>query len=196
MKKFLSALIVLIALAATAQAAEPVRIARVPIVFQCSAPDEKTCSALETKIERAVHIPLNGYLQVAEYLPPDSCAQALNDIWSRLSADDRKAKLADAMRPLADELDADIIVCPVLLAYRQIVFPAVGWSGETFIDSYAAAQLIVYDRRTDELIDKDASRMHYDTLSGLGTASYLAATCFDQIIAQTKLRERIRAIGR
>ena len=195
MKKIFSALIVLLLMTATAHAAQPVKIARLPIIFQSTIPDEKTCAALEKRIERAIHIPLDGYLQVAEYLPPDESAKVFNEIWSRISVD-RKAKLSEAMRPLAEELDADIIICPVLLNYHQVVYDTFGWRGDSIMDSNAAFELIVYDRRTDELADKKASRMHHDTTSALGTASYLAGECLDKVIAQTKLHELIRAIGK
>ena len=206
MKKFLVPILALILLTvATTTFAEPVesetdarpvRIARVPIIFQSTVPDEKTCEALETKIERAIHIPLNGYLQVAEYLPMDNTARELNDLWQGLKVGNKKAKLADAMRPLADRLDADIIVCPVLVRYSQYVVGFSTWSGEQYIDSNAEVELIVYDRRTDDLRDKVASRMHHDTMSALGTAPYLANVCFDIVIEATKLPELIHAIGK
>lgn len=206
MKKFLVPILALILLTvATTTFAEPVesetdarpvRIARVPIIFQSTVPDEKTCEAFETKIKRAIHIPLNGYLKVAEYLPMDNTARELNDLWQGLKAGNKKAKLADAMRPLADRLDADIIVCPVLVRYSQYVVGFSTWSGEQYIDSNAEVELIVYDRRTDDLRDKVASRMHHDTMSALGTAPYLANVCFDIVIEATKLRELIHAIGK
>lgn len=208
MKKFLVPLLALIVLTiATTTFAEPaevesetdarpVRIARVPIIFQSTVPDEKTCAALETKIERAIHIPLNGYLKVAEYLPMDNTARELNDLWQDIKAGNKKAKFADAMRPLADRLDADIIVCPILVRYSQYVVGFSTWSGEQYIDSNAEVELIVYDRRTDDLRDKIASRMHHDTMSALGTAPYLANVCFDIVIEATKIRELIHAIGR
>lgn len=208
MKKFLVPLLALIVLTIATTtfaepaevesetAARPVRIARVPIIFQSTVPDEKTCEALETKIKRAIHIPLNGYLQVAEYLPMDNTARELNDLWQDIKAGNKKAKLADAMRPLADRLDADIIVCPILVRYSQYVVGFSTWSGEQYIDSNAEVELIVYDRRTDNLRDKIASRMHHDTMSALGTAPYLANVCFDIVIEATKIRELIHAIGR
>ena len=192
-------MIIFFAATAHAQEAEesrPVRIARVPIIFQRAIPDDKTCAALETKIERAIHIPRNGYLQVAEYLPQEETARALNDIWNKIRAADKKSKLADAMRPLAEKIDADIIVCPVLTNYYQTIIGFAGWSGDEYMDSYAAVELIVYDRRSDDLRDEKTSRMHHDTMSALGTAPYLAADCFDRAIAQAKLRELIRGIGR
>ena len=193
MKKFLFALLAVILFAATAQAAQPVRIARLPIIFLCSVPDSDTCAALETKIQRAIHIPLNGTLQLADYLPENHSAQALNDIWNDLRSENKKAKLADAIRPLANKIDADIVVCPVLINYRQHVLNLSGW-GETVVDSYAEAELIVFDRRTDILTDKKASRMYHDIYTLSGTASHLAKECFDKIIAESKLRDLIRAI--
>ena len=190
MKKFFFALLAVILFATTAQAAQPVRIARLPIVFQCSVPDNQTCTELETKIQRAIHIPLNGTLQLADYLPENHSAQALNDIWNELRSQNKKAKLIDAIRPLANKIDADIVVCPVL---RQHVLNLSGW-GETVVDSYAEAELIVFDRRTDILTDKKASRMYHDIYTLSGTASHLAKECFDKIIAESKLRDLIRAI--
>ena len=117
----------------------------------------------------------------------------MNDIWNDLRSENKKAKLADAIRPLANKIDADIVVCPVLINYRQHVLNLSGW-GETVVDSYAEAELIVYDRRTDILTDKKASRMYHDVYALSGTASNLAKECFDKIIAESKLRDLIRAI--
>ena len=188
MKKFIFALLALILFATTAQAAQPVRIARLPIIFLGSVPDSETCAALETKIQRAIHIPLNGTLKLADYLPPNDSAQALNDIWNQ----NKKNKLAEAIKPLANQLDADIVVCPVLIDYNQREMSL--FCDETIIDTYVRAELIVFDRRTDILTDKKASRMYHDVYTMSGTASYLAKECFDKIIADCKLRELIRAI--
>lgn len=194
MKKFLFALLAVILFAATAQAAQPVRIARLPIIFLCSVPDSETCAALETKIQRAIHIPLNGTLQLADYLPENDSAQALNDIWNDLRSQNKKAQLADAIRPLANKIDADIVVCPVLRQYGQYASFFSSWNGDIYINSYAEAELIVFDRRTDILTDKKASRMYHDIYTLSGTASHLAKECFDKIIAESKLRDLIRAI--
>ena len=194
MKKFIFALLAVILFAATAQAAQPVRIARLPIIFLCSVPDSETCAALETKIQRAIHIPLNGTLKLADYLPENHSAQALNDIWNDLRSENKKAKLADAIRPLANKIDADIVVCPVLRQYGQYASFFSSWNGDIYINSYAEAELIVFDRRTDILTDKKASRMYHDIYTLSGTASHLAKECFDKIIAESKLRDLIRAI--
>ena len=197
MKKiFIALMMILFATTVTAQAAEPVRIARLPIIFHCTISDDGTRETLETKIERATHIPLNGTLQVADFLSPIESGCILEELWQKMSAADKKAKLADAMRPLAEKIDADIIVCPVMLSYGETIIGFSGWIGEEILDSRAEVELIVYDHRTDTLLDKKASRMYHDAWSNSGTASYLAAECFDIVIEQTKLRELIRAVGK
>ena len=60
--------------------------------------------------------------------------------------------------------------------------------------SQVRVELIVYDRRTDELIDKRASQFYHDSYHMMGTASSLAKICFDNVIEKTKLRQRIMAI--
>lgn len=194
MKKFSFVLLAMIFLMTTAHAAQPVRIARLPIIFQSNIPDAETCSELETKIKRAIHIPLNGTLQLAEYLPPEEVAQVLNELWQEIHSQNKKATFKDAMRPLAQKLDADIIVCPVLKQYSQYVAISPGWHGENFMISNVRAELIVYDRRTDTLVDKKNSQFYNDTESLRGTASFLAKVCFDKIIELSKLRQLIHDI--
>ena len=197
MKKFLFLSLALILLLTSVASAEknPVRIARLPIIFKSTVPDQNTCAELETKLERATHIPMNKTLQVAEYLPAEDTTKALDEIWQDMHSKNKKAHLKDAMRPLAEKINADIIVCPILLSYRQYVD---GFSGfdETYIYSYAQAELIVYDRRTDDLIDKKTSQMYRDAISIIGTADYLAKICFDKLIDATKLHQLIMAIGK
>ena len=197
MKKFLFVLLSFIIFSSSIAAAEkiPVKIARLPIIFQSSIPDADTRAQLETKIERATHIPLNQTLQVAEYLPMTDSAQTLNDIWQEMRRANKKTRLKDAIKPFAEKMDADIVVCPVLLDYSQWVDNFSSFS-ETYLYSYVRAELIVYDRRAGDLVDKKTSRMHHDTYSVAGTASYLAKSCFDRLIDRTKLRQLIMNIGK
>lgn len=195
MKKFLFALIALLFVTAHVSAQEPVKIARLPIILRAAQPDAETCAELETKLARAVHIPLNGTLQVAEYIPPADAAKVLAEMWKSMRAADGKVKIQAAMRPLAEDLDADLIICPILLQYSQNVGGAFT-SIETYLSSQVRAELIVYDRRTDNLVDKKTSRMYRDAMSNFGTASFLAKECFDRLIDETQLRQTIIAIGK
>ena len=173
--------------------AEPLRLAKLPIIFQSNQPNYETCAALETKLGRAVHIPLNGTLKLVDYISTDKSTVALNGIWQKMRSENKKAKLKDAIKPLAEKLDADIIVCPVLRQYSEAQVQH-GLKFETHLISNVSATLIFYDRRTDELIEKKTSRYFNDSYNKFGTAAYLAGVCFDNLIKETKLRERINAI--
>lgn len=181
MVKFLAALIIFLqAACVSAEIKKPVRIVCLPIIFQ-SKIDSDTRSELELKISRAVHIPLNEVLNAAEYLDAENIAVPVKNP-------------ADAVKNLAEELDADLVICPILRRCSQSYLPPFGLSGESRLSSSAAAELIVYDRRTDTLTDKKTSRSHSGSYSRFGTASHLAGECFDELIQKTGLREIIRAI--
>lgn len=172
---------------------QPVRIVRLPIIFQKNIPDFDTCAILETKISRAVAIPLNGTLKLADYVDPEKSSVELNNIWQKMRAKNKKLKLSETMRPLAKNLNADIIVCPILMNYSEY-YAQIGVDFHSHLVSNVSAELIIYDRRTNELIDKKTSRRYNDSASKFGKASYLALDCFDVLINETKLKRKIMAI--
>ena len=171
----------------------PLRLVQVPIIFQSRQPDYDTCAVLETKITRAMNVPLNGTLKLVEYVSNQDAISALNEIWRQMRKENPKAKLKDAMKPLAEKIDADIITCPVLRRYSQTTVQR-GLNLETYLVSDVSATLIVYDRRTDELIEKKDSRSWNSSYNKFGTASYLAKECFDRLLDATKLQQKIIAI--
>lgn len=194
LKFFVTIFILMTMIFSVAEAAnKPVRVARLPILFNHRQPDKEALAFLETKISRAVIIPLNGTLKLANYLEPEKSAFELNNIWQKMRAQNRKLKLAETIRPLADKLNADIVICPILLHYSEFSIQA-GPNFETRHVSNVSAELIVYDRRTDEFIDKKTSRSYNDSASPYGKASYLAADCFDRLITETKLKRKFMAI--
>lgn len=194
MKKFLTlALILFVSLSSVALAKKPVKIARLPIIIQQNQLDRETSAALEMKFARTVKIPLNQTLQVAEYLPVRESSQVLNQIWQSMYAKDKNAKISDAVKIFADEADADLVICPILHHYSQRMSP-VHFSFETHLSSSVSAELIVYDKRDNNLIDKKTSRRFNDHFNRFGTASYLAGECFDNLIKETELRKIIHSI--
>ena len=193
MKKFLVLmLMVFVSLSSVALAKKPIKIARLPIIIQKINLDSDTSATLEMKMARAVKIPLNQTLKIAEYIPPKESARVFGEIWQEMYAQDKKSKLADAVKIFADEMDADLVICPVLRHYSQRVSP-VSFSFETHLSSDVSAELIIYDKSTGDLLDKKISRSFSDNYSRYGTASYLAGECFDKLIEETKLREIIRS---
>ena len=193
MKKiFTLMLIFFVSLTSVALAKKPIKIARVPIIIQQNKLDRETSAALEMKMARAVNIPLNKTLKIAEYIPPKEAAEILGDIWQEMYYKNRKAKITDAVKVLADEIQADLVVCPILHRYEQHA-DMVGINFETHLKSYVSAELIVYDKQTGNLIDKKTSRRFNDGYNKYHTASYLAGDCFEQLLQDTDLRQIIRS---
>ena len=193
MKKFLTlTLILLVSLTSVALAKKPVKIARLPIIVQNIKLDKETSAFLETKFARVVKIPLNQTLQIAEYIPPRESEKVLNIIWQRMYAQNRNSNIADAIRIFADEMNADLVICPILRHYSQRTSP-MHFSFETHLSSSVSAELIIYDKTANNLIDKKTSRIFNDNFSRFGTASYLAGECFDRLITETELRKIIHS---
>ena len=193
--KILTCLLAIFVIFSGCSAAEkkPLKVARLPIIFQSRQPDFDTCAFLETKISRAIMIPLNGTLKLTEQIPTQEATTALSEIWRDMRSENKKSKLKDAMRPLAKKLNADIIVCPVLLRYSESYFQS-SRNLSTHLVSNVSATLIVYDRRTDDLVEKKTSRSFNDSPNKFGKASYLAGECFDRLIDETNLRRKFLAI--
>ncbi len=193
MRKILTlTLIFLFIMTSAALASKPIKIARLPIVIQKNRLDRETSAALEMKFARVVKIPLNGTLKIAEYIPPKESAQLLNEIWQEMYAEDKDARIANAVKIFARETKADLVVCPVLHRYWQRVSP-ISFSSEANLSSSVTAELIIYDKSTGKLIDRKISRQYNNNYSRFGMASYLANQCFDQLIKDTELRQIIHS---
>ncbi len=194
MKKiFTLILIVLVSLTSVAMAAKkPIKIARLPIIIQKNVLDYETSATLEMKLARAVNIPMNKTLKIAEYLPPKESSIVFGEIWHEMYNQDKKSKMSEAVKIFAEDTNADLIICPILNQYSQSVINS-NISFESRLSSFVSAEMIIYDKKTGDLIDKKTTRRYNDSFNRLGTASYLAGECFDQLIKDTGLRQIIRS---
>lgn len=188
MKKFLILMFLpLLCLSACAKAADtPTKIARLPIMTQKIKLDSDTSAELEVKMARAVFVPANKALNISEYIPPKDSAKALNKIWKKMYAKDKNAKMSDAIKVFAEEIDADLVVCPILYAYSQIETKSKS-NNETNLKSEVVTGMFVYEKSTDNMIYKKVTREYNNNYNKYGTASYLAGECFDQLIKDTGL---------
>ena len=168
----------------------PLRVARIPLILQgWQIPDDATLNALETKLDRALHVPLNGTLHAMEYLPETECENALDNILTELRKTNRKAKLKDAMKPLAEKLEADNVVCPVLRRYDQYTGIGWAWNRGLMLHSTASVELAGYERATDRVFDKKFGKSYHDDYSSWGTASALSKECMDHVIQEANLHD-------
>ena len=177
-------LIVLLFSFASLASAAPLRLAQAPVILHAYCPPDVE-DALNAQVSRATHVPLNDFLQAVEYLPSQEIMTALGD----LRQTGRKAKYKEIVKPLAEELKADMVVLPVLTGYQH--WQRLSWRLGLIEHCYASVELYVYDARTDELVRKSASRFYDDESSARASAAHLAKEAMDQVLRTSRLHERI-----
>ena len=176
--------VLLLGLASCTEAA-PLRLAQYPVIDRAWCPRE-VLMALNAQVSRATHVPLNGYLQLVEYLPGNELAAAMSEVRREMGP---KAKDKELLRPLAARLQADMVVLPILDGYQE--WHRMSWHRGTIYHSYASVMLYVYDARTDEVVKKGASRFYDDETSSRASAAYLVREAMDDALLASRLHERI-----
>ncbi|MFV0636595.1 hypothetical protein [Mitsuokella sp.] len=177
--------VLLLSVTALAAERQPQRIAQFPMVIESwQQPSADVQDELETKIDRALHVPLNDTLKAVEYIPEKDCEAAWDEVAANMTG---KMRIKNMAKPIAEKLNADLVVIPVLAGYEQYTTMSWYWDHDMILHSYAEVQLVVYDRTTDKLVYKKSSDFYEDEYSTTGTAAYLARGCMDNVIRDANL---------
>ena len=167
----------------------PLRVAQFPLLVQSRMmPTQDVQDKLGKRIDRSLHIPLNGTLNAVQYIPEKECWAA----WEEARAETAgKVKLKDLMRPVAEKLHADLVVLPVLTGYEQ--YQTIRWNrwGRYIVHSYAAVEIVGYDKAREEVFSKGASRHFNDEYAAQGDVSQLAYEAMDEALSSAKIHERV-----
>jgi hypothetical protein len=167
----------------------PLRVAQFPLLVQSyMTPAQEVQDRLETLVDRSLHVPLNGTLNAVYYIPEKDCQAALEEARAGAAS---KVKLKDIMRPVAEKLNADLVVIPVLTGYEQ--YQTMSWHrwGRYIVHSYAAVEIVGFDKSKDEVFSKSASRHFNDEYSTQGDVSLLAYDVMNEALHKAKLHDRI-----
>ncbi|WP_019543500.1 hypothetical protein [Selenomonas bovis] len=176
------------------EARTPLRLARLPLIVESPYAPQEVGELIEDRLDRALHVPLNGTLHVVEELPTAEVEQALEEARAELRAQGKRPRYRDAMPLVAAKLDADLVVCPVLTDYHEYIFYGSGpfFDDDTIsMDSYVALEIDGYDRAEQKNISKRTSRYYRDSYSTQGTAEALAREAVEALVRETKLNERV-----
>lgn len=176
---------------AQAWAAErvPLRVAQFPLLVQSyMQPAQNVQDRLEKRIDRSLHVPLNGTLNAVYYIPEQECLEALEDVKNEAAG---KEKLRDLMRPVAEKLNADLVVLPLLTGYEQ--YETMSWYrwGRHITHSYASVEIMGYDKAKDEVFRKSATRQFHDEYSTQADVSRLAYEALEEALQSAKVHERV-----
>lgn len=186
---FLTFFMLILSVQVLAAERTPLRVAQYPMLIQSRMmPSQAVQDDLERLVDRSLHVPLNGTLKAVEYISENECLAALDEVQQEAGA---KAKMKDLLRPLADKLQADLVVVPVLTGYEQ--YQRMSWHrwGCYITHSYASVQVMGYDKSRDEVFKKGASRQFSDEYSTQGDVSLLAHEVMEEALRQAKIHERV-----
>lgn len=184
-------LVLMVFLPAMADAAErvPLRVAQLPLKIESyMVPSQNVRDSLEKQVDRSLHVPLNETLKAVEFIPEDECLSA----WEELAAEQgKRVKAKDLVKPLAEKLHADLVVVPILTGYEQYTRMSFRWDRGVILHSYAAVQIAGYDRQSDEVFRKGASRWFDDEYSAAGEVSLLAREAMDAALQDAAIHDRV-----
>lgn len=174
-----------------AEAAErtPLRVAQFPLLIQSyMTPTQDVQESLAKLVDRSLHVPLNGTLKAVQYIPEKECWTALEEARQEAVG---KVKLKDLMGPVAEKLNADLVVVPVLTGYEQ--YQTMRWNrwGRYIVHSYAAVEIAGFDKSKNEVFSKSASRHFNDEYSSQGDVSRLAYEAMDEALRSAKIHDRV-----
>ena len=174
----------------------PFRLARVPLVVRVSSADAEARNVIENRLDLALHVPLNDTMHYVEEIPSSEVEAALDDVLADLKTKHRRVKMKDAMQPLAEKLDADLVVCPVLTTYYQyIYYSGGGWGWNShdsmILDSGATVELDGYDRVAQENFSQSASRCYHEGYHPTGRAAMLAKDALENLVSATEINKRV-----
>ncbi len=170
--------------------AAPIRLCTLPIIIAKNTEvSSDTLAQMQVKIARSLFVPLNGTLNKVEYIPSNQSTDVLQEIWSGFYNTNRMARLSDTLKPLAQRLNADIVVCTVLYNCNQMT--SMTFERGTHLVSNAGVEMMIFDNRTGRLTNRKITRNYNDDYSQYGTADALALDCLTKLIDELELRKRV-----
>lgn len=175
-------LIVCLILSSGVSAAEPRRIAILPIYCHSGHTFSHIEAYLQEELDKNLHIPLNGTLNIAEFIPADEIEAALFTIH-------HQKPNGTFLQLVAERVHADIAVCLVVQKAYEYRIPRFD---ETYMVSGLSLELIVYDNKLLPSTRRyKASDSYYDTFSSNGTLLALTEDTAYKLFRKANLKQTL-----
>jgi hypothetical protein len=174
---------------------QPLKLARVPVIVLSDEAPESAAEKVESRVDEALHIPLNGVLHAVEEIPSTDVERALQEVRDERSAAKQSTRLKDLMAPLAQKLGADLVVCPVIEDYHEWIYNGFGWfddfGDDQLLETDVCVAIYGYVAFEGKPFHKAERRWYRDIYSPYETADYLLGEAADRAIDGTELVRRI-----
>lgn len=177
-----AALTVCLILSVSISAAEPRRIAVLPIYCHSGHAFSRIEAYLQEELDKNLHIPLNGTLNIAEFVPADEIETAIFSLH-------HQKPTGAFLQLVAERVRADIAVCLVVQKAYEYRIPRFD---ETYMVSGLSLELIVYDNKLLPATRRyKASDSYYDVFSSAGTLPALTEATAYQLFRKANLKQTL-----
>ncbi len=140
------------------------------------------------ELVKSVHIPLNGVLNLMEYVDKDKTAATAAELLSS-GVDITKA---EGLKQAAGKLNADLVIGVEIDFISQDIVHTFDEDNDPFLISSLGLQLFVYDSRTGQY-SRYANQQYYDdTYSPSGTVEALANDSMFNLLKKANVKQYIR----
>lgn len=165
----------------------PLRVALLPLIDRTGGwLSRRMADELTERLEAELRLPLNDVMQWVVYVPEDEGETARDEM---LRAAGKKAKLETILPELAENLEADLVVClEISSCYERRFFR---WNGEMGIETVAALTLYGYDARKGREICEPAARFAYDDYHPSREADVLLLEALDEALRRAAFRAEL-----
>lgn len=137
---------------------------------------------------KSVHIPLNGVLNLMEYVDKDKTAAVAADLLSS-GVDITKE---EGLKQAADKLNADLVIGVKIDFIAQDIVHTFDEDNDPFLISRLGLQLFVYDSRTGQYNRLTNQQYYDDVYSPSGTVDALANDSMFYLLKKADVKQYIR----
>lgn len=162
----------------------PRRVAILPIINQMRLPQPFIESYLEDELDKSLHIPLNGTLNILAYIPEEEILAALPTDFRPLG----RTFDARCLIPAAETLHADLIVAVVITHAHEYRIPE--WEHD-ILDSAITLKLFYYDKAVGSIETITSSESYRDEYTLAGTLLDLGKTASNRLFAKVDFKKNI-----
>lgn len=159
-------------------AAEPLRVAILPVINQSHTHDENVEKVIREALQLKFHKPLHDIVPVYQVIPAHDVIAALPvDLHKRPGSLKFKRGF---FPPLAASLHADVVIGAIIQNLSET--SAFTWRGDYLQDTHVTIRVVVYEARTQKYFDKRASEHYFGEPMLRSNADYLAQPIMDRML--------------
>ena len=176
----------------SAQVQPTVRVAQLPIELGGNfSITQKHMNQLDQDFYKSLEFASDGHRESVEFITMKESQTALKEVVRELAG---KSDPESVLVPLANKLNADIVIMPELNDFQQHDYMNLDPSYTTslmYTYSYTAFRIVGYDRTKNEIFHESTAKTYDYEQSSIGTADNLVKDCMDEVLQESDFVKRV-----